>query len=103
MYFYDVFLLVMIIAIAGGPKWRDLICLLLPLAYNGGLALFGPDFLNPPPVAACLVSVALCALISLCGEAFVHINFDIVAASNSFVQKTLGVTFVKSIHDLFAV
>jgi hypothetical protein len=67
------------------------------------LALFGPDILNTSAVAARIVSVALCALVSLCGKALVHVALDIIAASNDLVQESLSVTLVKSSHDLFAV
>lgn len=67
------------------------------------LALFSPDLLNTSAVAAGLVSVALCAVESLCGETFVHFDFDIIAASNGFVYKSLGMTLIESSHDLFAI
>jgi hypothetical protein len=67
------------------------------------LALFGPNLLDTPSVAAGLVAVALCALVSLCGETFVHVALDIIATSNGFVQESLCVAFVESIHDLFAI
>ena len=67
------------------------------------LALFSPDLLDTSAVAARLFSVALCAVESLRGETFVHFDFDIVAASNSFVYESLGMTLIESSHDLFAI
>lgn len=67
------------------------------------LPLFSPDLLDTPTVAARLVSVALCAVESLCGETFVHFDFDIIAASNGLVYKSLGMTLIESSHDLFAI
>lgn len=67
------------------------------------LALFSPNLLDTPAVAARLVSVALCAVEALCGETFVYFDFDIIATSNGFVYKSLGMTLIESSHDLFAI
>lgn len=67
------------------------------------LPLLSPDLLDPPPIAARLVSVPLGPVVPFRRETAVHLALDVVAVAEGLVEEPASVAFVEGGHDLLAV